>query len=187
MAIDVVIVAWLNSWAGISEKLDIFIIFSAIFLWYWMMAAVLAFPVASLLPRYRLFLHRHVNLFVTALVSAFAARYAVTEIIRFFYNRPRPFEVAEQVVQLVGHAGGGSFPSGHASLAFAVATAVFFYYPKTGLIFFAAAILIGVSRVAAGVHWPSDILGGAIVGVASAWILHKTYQKWQQKRTGIRS
>lgn len=192
---DTMLFQWLNSWAGANEELDVLIIFSAIFLWYWMMAGVLAFPVASLFPKYRHTLRKHTEIFLTAFASAFAARLVITELIRFLYNRPRPFEILVEVtqladkgfIQLVDHTAGGAFPSGHASLAFAVATAVSFYYPKTSIIFWAAAILIGLGRVAAGVHRPSDILGGAVVGIVSAWALQKSYKKWKQKRTGIRS
>jgi len=80
--------------------------------------------------------------------------------------------------QLVNHNGGGSFPSGHASFAFALATVVAFYYPKTSLLFFAAAISIGFGRIAAGVHWPSDVLAGAVTGIASAWLLRFLKNKY---------
>lgn len=195
MIFDVAIVQWLNSWAGINEELDVLIIFLAIFLLYWVIAAVLAFPVASLFPKYRHNLGRHKELFLTAFASAFAARVVIAEFIRFLYNRPRPFEMFSEVaqladkgfIQLVDHTAGGAFPSGNAALAFAVAASISFYYPKTSIIFWAAAILIGLARVAAGVHWPSDILGGAVVGIACAWILQKAYKKWKEKRTVILS
>lgn len=187
MALDFAIFQWLNSWAGVSEWLDVLIIFSAIFLWYWVMAGILVFPVASFFTKYRHNLSRHKELFLAAFVSAFAARFVITELIHFFYNRPRPFEILSGLTQLADHAAGSSFPSGHASLAFAAAGAVSFYYPKTSIIFWAAAILIGLGRVAAGIHWPSDILAGAVVGIVSAWILQKSYQTWKQKRTVIRS
>lgn len=171
MTFEIAVIQWLNSWAGVNEALDVLIIFLATFLMFWMIAAVLAFPVASLLPQYRHNLGRHKELFLTAFASAFAARVVITEFIRFFYNRPRPFEILGEVTQLVNHAAGGAFPSGHASLAFAVAATISFYYPKTSIIFWAAAILMGLARVAAEVHWPSDILGGAVIGMLSAWVV----------------
>jgi len=116
---------------------------------------------------------------IFAFASAAVARLGVAEIIRFFYNRPRPFETLEGARQLIEHSGGGSFPSGHASLSFAVAAAVYFYYPKTSILFFFAALSIGVGRVAAGLHWPSDILGGAAVGILSAWLLEFLFKKFK--------
>ena len=108
-----------------------------------------------------------------ALVSAFVSRFVVTEIIRYFYNRPRPFEIVEGARKLMAHPLGSSFPSGHAALAFAVAATVSFYYPKSSILFFLAAICIGIGRVSAGIHWPSDILGGALVGVGTAYVLSR--------------
>ncbi len=185
MDFDLNLLRWFNSLAGINEEIDTLIIFLAIFLWYWMMAGVLAFAAVSLYPKFRDKLRKNIELLVIATVSAFLARFAVTELIRFLYNRARPFEIFWQennFIQLVDHAAGGSFPSGHASLAFAVAAAVYFYYPKTSILFFVAALLIGFGRVAAGVHWPSDILGGAMVGVGTAWLFRLLFLQYKKRR-----
>ena len=165
---DLAVFVWLNSWAGISFFWDWAIVFRATYVWYVVMLAVAGFGIAAFLPRFRDGRTMNVRLVVTATVSALVARFGITELIRFFYNRPRPFEALPDIVQLIPHPAGGSFPSGHAALAFAVAAAVAFYYPKTSVLFFLAALSIGVGRVAAGLHWPSDILGGAIeIGRAS--------------------
>ncbi len=181
-SIDVAIFRWLNSWAGVSPFFDWAIVFRAIYLWYLVMTAVAIFIAGTVFLRFRRYRKQNTDLFIFAFISAFTARYVITEIIRFFYNRPRPFEVLDGVRQLVSHNGGGSFPSGHASLAFAVASAVAFYYPKTSILFFAAALFIGMSRVVAGVHWPSDILGGALVGIGTAWLLRRATAKFIEKR-----
>lgn len=168
MAFDSVIFQWLNSWTGTNSGVDQLIIFRAVYLWYIVMAAVLAIIVISLFPRFRSHLRKNLELLLLTAVSALTARFIIAELIRFFYSRPRPFEIFENIRQLVPHDPGASFPSGHASLSFAVAAAVYFYYPKTSILFFLAALSIGLGRVAAGVHWPSDVIGGAIVGVGSA-------------------
>ncbi len=171
--LDITVFSWFHSWAGIATFWDWAIIFHAIYLWYVMILAVAALVIVPFaFPRLRRLAGRNQWLLVHAATAAIVSRYVITELIRFFYNRPRPFEVLPDVVQLVPHAGGGAFPSGHAALSFAVAAAVYFYYPKTSILFFLAAMSIGISRVAAGVHWPSDIVGGAIVGVATAWAMH---------------
>ena len=77
------------------------------------------------------------------------------------------------VRQLVAHPNGASFPSGHASLAFGIAAGVAYYYPKTSIVFFVAALLVGVGRVVAGIHWPSDIVGGAIAGLMGAFLARR--------------
>ena len=51
-----------------------------------------------------------------------------------------------------------------------MATTIYFYNKKWGIFFFLATILITVSRVIAGIHYPSDIVGGALIGVAVAYI-----------------
>lgn len=183
MSLDVYIFKWLNSWAGVRPLWDVLIIFRATYLWYIVMAAVAAFVGATFFPRFRAYRRRHTELFIFAFVSAFVARFVITGLIHFLYNRPRPFEVLSGVHKLVNHEMGGAFPSGHASLAFAVATAVSFYYPKTSILFFIAALSIGAGRVAAGVHWPSDILGGAVVGIITAWLVRFVWEKSKNKRT----
>ena len=50
-----------------------------------------------------------------------------------------------------------------------MATAIYFYNKKWGIFFFLATILITVSRVIAGIHYPSDIVGGALIGIAVAY------------------
>lgn len=184
--LDLVLFQWLNSWAGVRPLWDTLIIFRAVYLWYIMMLGVMLFVAVSLIPRFRVFLKVNIELLFLALVSAFTARFLVAELIRFFYYRPRPYLVLENVRVLQhqlfgGMADNGSFPSGHASLAFAVATTVAFYYPKTSLLFFAAALSIGLGRVSAGVHWPSDILGGAILGIGTAWATHLVFNRFRQK------
>ncbi|MBI4059620.1 phosphatase PAP2 family protein [Candidatus Giovannonibacteria bacterium] len=116
---------------------------------------------------------------IEAFLSGAVARFGFTEIIRYFYNRPRPFEVKD-ITPLISHDPGGSFPSGNATFFFAFATTLLFYDRRWGAVFFVGAILMGAARVLAGVHWPSDILGGAAVGVLTSCIVNfllKNYWK----------
>lgn len=184
--LDREIFRWLNSWVGVNQFFDWAIVFRATYLWYAVMVAVAIFVAVTIFPRFRQYRKQNIELFLFAFASALAARFGITELIRFFYNRPRPFEVLEGVRQLVDHSGGGSFPSGHAALAFAVAAAVATYYPKTSIIFFLVAFSIGLNRVAAGVHWPSDIVGGALVGIGTAFLLQWGIKKFWEKESGSR-
>lgn len=102
-----------------------------------------------------------------SLLAAIFARFGATELIRIFYDRPRPFEVLD-VYQLVWHSGGYSFPSGHTAFYFALAWALFLWNKRIGIFFLIAALAIGISRVFVGVHYPGDILAGIFIGVLCA-------------------
>jgi undecaprenyl-diphosphatase len=49
-------------------------------------------------------------------------------------------------------------------------------HKKWGIVFFAGAILMGLARIIAGIHWPVDILVGALIGILSAWFVCKTFK-----------
>ncbi len=153
-----------NNLACRSEVSDWVIVFLAGYLQYLLVAIFILFLYfSSHSPRKKIYI------FLVVGISAFFARFGVTESIRFFYHHPRPF-VAHSVCQLLSKSG-WSFPSGHASFFFAMATAIYFYNKKWGIGFFIAALLMNISRIAAGIHYPFDILGGMIVGIGSACIV----------------
>ena len=82
-------------------------------------------------------------------------------------GRTRPFLVHPAHV-LVAKSFDASFPSIHATAAFAVATAVLFYNRTMGIVFLALAGLIALSRVFIGLHYPGDVVGGALLGAGCA-------------------
>lgn len=176
--LDLHLFRWFNSWAGISRFYDTVIIFRAVYLWYLMLAAVLIVAALPLFSKFRMYARKNLYVAIHATVAAVLARFVFAEVIRFFYNRLRPFQVLSDVHQLVLHETGASFPSGHASAAFAIAMAVYYYYPKTSILFFLAALSIGFGRVAAGIHWPTDIIGGAGVGILAGWLIQLLIKKF---------
>lgn len=107
---------------------------------------------------------------ILTLSSVILSRLIITEIIRLFWYRPRPF-VAHAVNSLIEHSASASFPSGHIAFLFALATAIYFFNKKFGIAFLIASFLIGLARIFVGVHWPLDILGGIIIGIFSAVIV----------------
>ncbi len=110
---------------------------------------------------------------------------AVTTILTFgmkeLFNRPRPAEHDPSIIALK-NAQNGSFPSGHTSIAFSTATSLSIIYPKWYVIVpsYTWASLVGYSRLYMGVHYPTDVIAGAIVGGGSAWLSYKL-NKWMHK------
>jgi undecaprenyl-diphosphatase len=106
----------------------------------------------------------------------------VTTALKNAVRRPRPF-VNNPAIIPADAAGSFSFPSGHASEAFSTATSLAIAYPKWYVI--APAYLwagsVAYSRMYLGVHYPSDILAGAITGAGSAWLTYKL-NKWIQRK-----
>jgi undecaprenyl-diphosphatase len=66
---------------------------------------------------------------------------------------------------------GGSFPSGHTTIAFACATVLAAAAPRAAPFLYLLALAIGFSRIYVGVHWPLDVLGGIVLGTATALLL----------------
>ena len=110
---------------------------------------------------------------LVSLGSAIVARFVFVSIFRYLIYSPRPFLVLERVNILMNHEFESSFPSGHASFYFALATGVYLYNKKAGLIFLFLAGLMGIARIFVSVHWPLDILAGAVLGIATAVLINK--------------
>lgn len=97
-----------------------------------------------------------------------------SNVIKKLIARPRPCHMIDNVpivtgIRLLVDCGGGfSFPSSHAVNNFAAATMFSYFYRKWTWAFVTFAGLVALSRVSVGVHYPSDILGGAIIGVLCA-------------------
>lgn len=110
-----------------------------------------------------------------ATTSAFAAAglgLLASQVISHLWDRPRPYIANPDGVILVTAANPDpSFPSDHATAAFAIAFAILFFSRRAGIVFLVGATAIALSRVFAGVHYPSDILGGAVVGLGAAAIV----------------
>jgi len=105
-----------------------------------------------------------------ALFSAGLAA-AMAMIIGQSIDRARPFEVTS-AKEILFHRPTYSFPSDHASVLFAVALSFYLFgYKKLSYFVFILAIIIGATRIAAGVHYPSDILAGLVVGIIAAYII----------------
>ncbi len=162
--LDINFFYFLNNLAGQYRIFDTLVVFFAEYFQYLLIAIFLLLLFFSKYAK-----QEKLRLFWVTVVSTIVARLGVVELIRFFYHRSRPF-VTYQVHQLLSE-NGWSFPSGHSAFFFAMAMAIYLYNKKWGIGFFLAAILMNISRIIAGVHYPSDIISGAIVGMAVAYIV----------------
>lgn len=110
----------------------------------------------------------------------------ITTSLKFSIDRDRPFETYPDIQKLVG-AGSPSFPSGHTSEAFATATSLSLAFPKWYVIApaYIWAGAAGYSRMYLGVHYPSDVLVGALVGAGSAWLCHELNERLQNKKASL--
>jgi membrane-associated phospholipid phosphatase len=81
-----------------------------------------------------------------------------------------------------------AFPSGHTCLAFATAVALAQLFPRGRFVFFLIALLTAVERVIEGAHYPSDVIAGAIFGIAAAWITDWALGRlWSDKQDHVSS
>ena len=108
--------------------------------------------------------------------ASVVAAYAITIIISFIFYRPRPF-IELGLTPLIAHSANSSFPSRHAAASFAMAQSIFLCNKKFGVILIMIAVLISISRVFAGLHYVSDILAGAIIGIGVPLIINKIFNR----------
>jgi len=103
---------------------------------------------------------------------------AITLTLKYSVNRDRPFITYPDITKK-SKAGSPSFPSGHTSSSFALATSLSLTYPKWYIIApsYTWAATVGYSRMHLGVHYPSDVLAGAIIGSGCAWLTYAVNKK----------
>ena len=112
----------------------------------------------------------------TSEILAYSIGYAMKEVVR----RERPYEALSDVhTNHLESADPYSFPSGHASSAFALATLLTLRYPKPAVYIpaFVWAGLVGYGRMYLGLHYPSDVFAGALLGAGSAYLVYKCQGK----------
>ena len=118
------------------------------------------------------------------IAGAYLLSSVITQGTKIIVNRNRPFVTYPFIIKRDNESGGYSFPSGHASAAFCTATSISLYYPKWYVITpaYLWAASVGWARMYQGVHYPSDVLAGAVVGAGSAWLSYYIQKKWGHKK-----
>lgn len=147
-----------NQFTNQSLVVDSWIIFFADHLAYILVAVFILIAILSKVTK-----AEKMKIGLGGLLSVIIGRVFFVESIRFFYNHPRPFVTLSNVRQLFPETG-YSFPSGHATIFFGLSAVVYCFNKKAGVAFFILSAIMGIARIMAGVHYPFDILGGAILG-----------------------
>lgn len=130
-----------------------------------------------------LFLKKYRETGVLVGISLLASLLFNNIILKNLVCRTRPYKVLETLTILIPEPGEFSFPSGHTSSSFAAAAVLFLMLPKKyGVPAMILAFGIGFSRLYVGVHYPTDVLGGMVMGTLIAICIVKIYQAVEKKR-----
>lgn len=102
----------------------------------------------------------------------------VATILKKIFTRNRPYWILENLntygIDLTDY----SFPSGHTTAAFTIATALSLNFPSWTVLFVIMALLIAISRVYLAVHYPTDVVAGMIIGIGTGFIVHILVFPW---------
>lgn len=131
------------------------------------------------------------------MIASLAVGYILNDfVLKLIFSRPRPFAVHPEFADFITGMGlklpsGYSFPSGHAFSSFNCAMIICLFNKKLGAGAFVMAVLIGFSRIFFCVHYPTDVLAGAILGICVATAVYVAYRGIlraidQEKRKEIR-
>jgi membrane-associated phospholipid phosphatase len=117
------------------------------------------------------------------IAASSAITFIFSSALKYTVNRDRPYETYPDIIQKMDVTS-PSFPSGHTSAAFSTATSISLAYPKWYFIVpsYAWAGAVAYSRMELGVHYPSDVLAGAMIGSGTAFLSYKINEKLNQRK-----
>jgi undecaprenyl-diphosphatase len=150
----------LNNIVGKSKIFDLALIFWAKYfafvLWFWL---IVLFFFPNMGENFNL--NRETIIYIHLVGALVWFSVLLIKTIRF---TPRPYLTKQTKVLIKKKKSSSAFPSGHTALFFALGGIFIHFSLPLGLLIFICAFLVGMSRLISGLHWPIDILGGAIIG-----------------------
>ena len=106
------------------------------------------------------------------LALSLVASGVITQLIKRLVSRLRPFQTMKELhIKKIG-IDAYSFPSGHTCAAFSMGVTIFMFSHRLGIISLPQSLLVGISRIYLGVHFPSDVLVGAFIGSISSVLIY---------------
>jgi undecaprenyl-diphosphatase len=162
-SLDLALLTWLTPWH--SPDLDAVM--------QWISAGSGAGTVWLLLGAAALLMPRHRAAAWRIFLTVMLAYLLVDAVIKPAIGRPRPsIQATDPPRDLPPLPRTSSFPSGHSTSTFGAAVAVSRMWPQTRVLWWVLAVLVGYSRIYLGHHYPLDVVGGALLGIAVAlWVL----------------
>lgn len=155
----------LNTAFGAHTLLDSLVLFFAEYYVVFLVLLALSFIYRD----YRSFGRHTFRLHLLGVILILSLVSVSTYLIRFFYPYPRPFllyDINHLAIQSLY-----SFPSAHTILIFGLASGMYVYNKRFAYFLIGSGFLVGISRIIAGVHYPLDILGGAVLGLGIGFVV----------------
>ena len=122
------------------------------------------------------------NIGIMALLALLISTILGEGILKHIIKRPRPYADFPWVELLIDPSTIYSFPSGHTASSFSVAYVFHRYLKKFAPLVWTLALLMGFSRLYLFMHYPSDIAGGIILGLASGWAASQAFTQYKEKK-----
>ncbi len=167
--IDAGLTYWINSWSGHNWYADMLV--------RWVSSAGIPIMIVVVTVQWWTLQNRKQTRHVLLTAGfSFMLGLALNQLILLFIHRVRPYDVGVTNL-LIAPSDDPSFPSDHATAAFAIAAVFLAYHFKGAKILLFAAILISASRVYVGTHFVSDVVGGAVTGILAAGVVPWIYRE----------
>lgn len=97
---------------------------------------------------------------------------AIVHSLKRILSRERPYKIIEQLNTYGINLKDYSFPSGHTAATFSIATTIALNIPRLSILVFVIAIIVGISRIYLGVHYPTDVAAGIFLGISTALLVN---------------